>query len=198
VNAPSARLRREKKAVRVRVRALRDALPEAARERASLAISERVLALPELAGVSTALVFASFGAEVDTRPIIEGLVERGVRVVLPRVDGSDIVAATYDVGDPMIVAPFGMPEPAGGQVVALDAIDLAVTPGIAFDRSGHRVGYGGGFYDRFFASARRDLSKVAVCFAVQVVDGELPHGGFDVAVDLVVTEHEVIRAVAVR
>jgi 5-formyltetrahydrofolate cyclo-ligase len=186
-------LRREKRVVRARVRALRDVMEPEDRARASLEIAGRVLALPDLEGVSTALAFASFGAEVDTQPLIGGLDERGVRVVLPRVEGREIVAATYRPGDPMIVAPFGMPEPAGGDVVALDAIDLAVTPGLAFDRSGHRVGYGGGFYDRFFAAAPHGLRKVAVCFAVQVVEDELPHGAFDVPVDVVVTEREVIR-----
>jgi 5-formyltetrahydrofolate cyclo-ligase len=164
VSVPSSdRLKREKKAIRTRVRAVRDTLSTEEREHASAAIAERVLALPELDGVGTAMVFASFGTEVDTRPIVEGLDARGVRIAMPRVEGLDIAE-----------------------------IEAVITPGLAFDRAGHRIGYGGGFYDRFFTSAR-ELRKIAVGFSVQVLDEELPHGAFDVAVDVVVTEREVLR-----
>ncbi len=188
----SHELKRLKRAVRTRVRALRDALEAAERALASRSIADAVLDLPEVGAVSTAMVFASFGSEVDTMPIVERLLERGVRVALPRVEGGDLVPVAYRTGDPLVEAAFGMPEPAGGVRIAPVEIDLAVTPGLAFDRTGHRVGYGGGFYDRFFASGRPDLVKVAVCFAVQLVD-EVPHGGQDVPVDVVVTEREVLR-----
>jgi 5-formyltetrahydrofolate cyclo-ligase len=191
--AGSDRLKREKRAVRARVRALRDALDAGERERASSAIAAAVLGLPELEGVSAVMVFASFGTEVDTRPIVDGLHERAVRVVMPRVEGHDIAAVAYRPGDRMVTAAFGMPEPAGDEIVDAREIDAAVTPGLAFDRAGHRIGYGGGFYDRFFARARADLRKVAVCFSAQVLSEELPHGAFDVPVDVVVTEREVLR-----
>jgi 5-formyltetrahydrofolate cyclo-ligase len=193
VSVPSSdRLKREKKAIRTRVRAVRDTLSTEEREHASAAIAERVLALPELDGVGTAMVFASFGTEVDTRPIVEGLDARGVRIAMPRVEGLDIAAVVFRPGDPMTTAAFGMPEPAGDDVVDPAEIEAVITPGLAFDRAGHRIGYGGGFYDRFFTSAR-ELRKIAVGFSVQVLDEELPHGAFDVAVDVVVTEREVLR-----
>jgi 5-formyltetrahydrofolate cyclo-ligase len=194
VSLPSSdRLKRDKKTIRARVRAVRDALSNDERERASAAIAERVLSLPELDGVGTAMVFASFGTEVDTRPIVEGLDRRGVRIAMPRVEGLDIVTVVFRPGDPMTTAAFGMPEPAGGDVVDPAEIELVITPGLAFDRAGHRIGYGGGFYDRFFTSAREDVRRIAVGFSVQVLDEGLPHGAFDVPVDVIVTEREVLR-----
>jgi 5-formyltetrahydrofolate cyclo-ligase len=188
----SDRLKREKRSLRARVRALRDALPERDRRRASQTIARSVLSLPETASASCVLVFASFGAEVDTTPIVLGLVERGVRVALPRVEGPDLVPIRFRPGDALVEASFGMPEPAGDDVVALDDVDAIVTPGLAFDRLGFRVGYGGGFYDRLFGAAPPGRPRIGVCFAVQLVDG-IPRGAFDEPVDVVVTEAEIIR-----
>jgi 5-formyltetrahydrofolate cyclo-ligase len=193
MSAPtSERLRRAKRRLRARIRALRDEIPAEERERATRAIGDAVLALAEVRAAATAMVFASFGTEVGTGPIVEGLIDRGVRVALPRVEGRGLVPIEYRPGDAMVVSAFGMPEPTGSSVVDVREIDLAITPGLAFDRHGHRVGYAGGFYDRFFAAARPDLVRVGVCFAVQLVD-DVPHGPFDEPVDVVVTEREVVR-----
>jgi 5-formyltetrahydrofolate cyclo-ligase len=83
-------------------------------------------------------------------------------------------------------------EPSGGEVVAPDGVDVVVVPGVAFDRAGRRVGYGGGFYDRFLPRTRPGALAVAVAFALQVVDA-VPHGGGDRGVQVIVTEDEVIR-----
>ena len=72
-------------------------------------------------------------------------------------------------------------------------MDVIVTPAVAFDRRGRRVGYGGGYYDRFFLRARSDAFRVGAAFGVQLVDGDLPAGHFDLRVHAVVTESEVVR-----
>jgi 5-formyltetrahydrofolate cyclo-ligase len=64
---------------------------------------------------------------------------------------------------------------------------------VAFDRSGRRVGYGGGFYDRFFPRTRPDAFRAGIGFGAQIVDGELPGGDFDQRLDAVVTESETVR-----
>jgi 5-formyltetrahydrofolate cyclo-ligase len=186
------RLKRDKRALRARVRAERAALAPDVREHASFAIADTVLTLPEVVAASTAMVFASFGTEVDTAPIITGLAERGTRIALPRVEDRDLAAVVFRPGDALVIAAFGMPEPSAGEIVAPRELDVAITPGLAFDRAGYRVGYGGGFYDRFFAAAREDLVKVGVCFWAQLVQ-TVPHGAFDVPVDVVVTERGIAR-----
>jgi 5-formyltetrahydrofolate cyclo-ligase len=72
-------------------------------------------------------------------------------------------------------------------------LDVVVMPGVVFDRGGGRIGYGGGYYDRFLRRARRDALRSAIGFGVQLVDGPIPAGPFDLPVDMVVTESEIVR-----
>jgi 5-formyltetrahydrofolate cyclo-ligase len=180
-------LKRRKRALRREVRARRDALPPEERERLGQAVARNLLALPQVRRASTVMAFSSFGSEVDTGPIIEQLARDRRRVVLPRVEGRTIVPVGYRSGDPVKPLSFGAVEPAGGDPVRPEEIDVVVVPGLAFDRRGHRVGYGGGFYDRFLGRLRPDALTVGICFSFQVVD-EVPHGRGDRPVDLVVTE----------
>jgi 5-formyltetrahydrofolate cyclo-ligase len=189
---PPDDLRRRKRELRARVRALRDALPPEDRARRSRSVADRLLGLPELEGGGTVALFSTFGSEIETDVILERLVARGWRVALPRVEHGEIVAIRYRPGDPVRTANFGASEPLGDETVAPAAIDVVVTPGLAFDRGGYRVGYGGGFYDRFLRRTRADTFKVAVCFALQVVS-EVPRAGGDMPVDAIVTEEVTIR-----
>lgn len=188
----SDRLKREKRSIRTALRTLRDALSEEDRAARSRSIARALLALPELDGAGTVMVFSSFGTEVVTLPIVDALVASGRRVALPRIEQADIVAVSYRTGEEMRPAAFGMDEPLGGDLIAPGDLDVIVTPGLAFDRHGYRIGYGGGYYDRLFTKTRPDAVKVGICFAAQLV-GPLPHGGHDVPVDLIVTDAGVVR-----
>ncbi len=189
-------LKRAKRDVRRAVLAARDALGEAERVARSTAIHRRFLALREVGDVGVVMGFWSFGSEVSTPPLLETLHARGVRVCLPRIDGGgDLEAVAYEPGDPMTETSFGAREPADGTILAPDVLDLVVTPGVAFDRSGHRIGYGGGFYDRFLRRTRRGVPRIAIAFDLQVLSHELPVGSFDLGVDAIVTETEAIRCV---
>jgi 5-formyltetrahydrofolate cyclo-ligase len=189
----SAELKRAKRAVRLRVLAARDAMSSAERERASARIVDHVLSLPEIGRASTVMVFWSFGSEPDTAPLVEALDARGVRVALPRIVDGDVVPRAYAPGDAVTEAPFGAWEPSAGEELHPSAIDVVVTPGVAFDRSGRRVGYGGGFYDRFFRRTGPDTIRIGIGFDLQLVDEDLPSGHFDLGLDGIVTESGVVR-----
>jgi 5-formyltetrahydrofolate cyclo-ligase len=191
-DVPSHRLKRAKRALRRSVIERRDRMPAAERRDLSRRIADRLLALAEVKNAGTVMAFWSFGSEVDTAPLIERLHAAGARVVLPRVEGDEIVAVAFAPGDPATRTPFGAFEPSGTDVVDPWDVDVVVTPGVAFDRRGRRVGYGGGFYDRFLPRTRPGAPPIAVAFALQVVD-EVPGGRADRPVDVVVTEDEVIR-----
>ncbi len=185
-------LRAAKRALRARARALRDALAPEERERAGAAVAARLLALPELSPARTVLVFSSFGSEVPTGPIVQGLAGEGRRVALPRVEGRAMEARTFRPGDPLRRAPFGALEPVDGEVLTPEELDAVVVPGLAFDRRGYRVGYGGGHFDRLLGATRPEALRVGICFAAQLVD-EVPAGPGDVPVDVIVTEAEVLH-----
>ena len=170
----------------------RDALLDEDRRARSATITERVLALPELGSSKTVMPFWSFGSEVDTSGLIEALQAAGKRVVLPRVDGREVAAIVYVPGDPTAATSFGAMEPTSAEIVPPTEIDVVIAPGVAFDRNGGRVGYGGGFYDRFLRTIRADTPVIGLAFAVQLVD-EVPRGEHDRLVDVVVTEEELIR-----
>jgi 5-formyltetrahydrofolate cyclo-ligase len=189
----SGDLKRAKRAIRNEVRAARDAMTPRERERASLAIVDRVAALDEVERAGTAMMFWSFGSEVDTTPLIDALHARGIQVALPRIVRGDLEARAYAPGDPVTETAFGAWEPSDGAILDPSAIDIVVTPAVAFDRSGRRVGYGGGFYDRFFLLTRPDAMRVGVGFDLQLIDGNLPSGRFDLGLDALVTEVEVLR-----
>ncbi len=184
--------RERKRALRASVRAERDALPSEDRARASEEIVRALLSLPQVVNARSVMAFSSFGSEVDTSSLLEHLSSDDVRVILPRVEGSAIAAVAYDPGDPVRRAAFGGLEPSDGEIVPPEEIDVVIVPGLAFDRSGHRVGYGGGFYDRFVLSLRPDAVTIGVAFSQQIVDA-VPHGSKDRPVDLIVTEHEIIH-----
>jgi 5-formyltetrahydrofolate cyclo-ligase len=194
----SGQLKRAKRRLRRQVLAARDALPPQDREAAGERVATRLLSLPEVEDAGTVMLFWTFGSEVPTAPMIEVLHGRGVAVALPRIEDGELIPIRYVPGDPTTVTSFGAREPVGGEAIARSTIDVVVVPGVAFDRRGRRVGYGGGYYDRFLVGLRRGREAgppftVSPAFALQVLDEDLPGGPFDLPVDAVVTEAETIR-----
>ncbi len=189
---PGHRLKRAKRALRHAVLAERDAVPQDDRSALSQAITDRFLGLPETTGAETVLAFWSFGSEVDTGPLIASLRSLGKTVALPRIEGNEVAPVVAAPETPMSEASFGAMEPAEGRALDVDELDLVVVPGVAFDRSCGRVGYGGGYYDRLLGKRRDGVAAIAIAFALQIVD-RVPSGAIDRPVDGVVTESEVIR-----
>lgn len=188
---PAHRLKQAKRALRRAVLAERDAVPEDDRSARSRAIADRFFGLPETAAAETVLAFWSFGSEVDTGPLIARLRSQGKTVALPRIEGNEVAPVVAAPETPMREASFGAMEPEGP---ALDVaeLDLVVVPGVAFDRSCGRLGYGGGYYDRLLEKRRDGVAAIAIGFALQIVD-RVPIGAIDRRTDGVVTETDVIR-----
>ncbi len=189
----SAELKRAKRRVRRDILATREAIPAARRAGMAVKVAERFLELPEVRSASTVMAFCSFGSEVSTEPLIRGLLGRGAVVTLPRIVDHDLEVRAWRPGEPVTETSFGALEPAGGRHVDPQELDVVATPAVAFDRQGRRVGYGGGFYDRFFRLIRPGAFRVGIGFGVQLVEDELPGGAFDLRVDVVVTESETLR-----
>lgn len=182
----SHELKRAKRDVRREVLARRDALDAATIEAAGEAVATRLLATEAIVPGAVVLVYWSFGSELPTAPLRRRLREAGATVALPRIDDHRLRTIVFEEGDPMTGTSFGAMEPAGGDEVAPGDLALIATPAVAFDLAGRRIGYGGGFYDRLFPLAGR-ARRVGVAHDVQVVEGPLPAGHFDLRVHAICT-----------
>ncbi|MCM1438171.1 MAG: 5-formyltetrahydrofolate cyclo-ligase [Roseburia sp.] len=159
-----------------------------AREVADGAIADAVL--NTLGGLNSFFVYYSFGTEADTHAIISCLIAAGKEVYLPRVEGNEIVPVRYLGGETNLVKNrYGIPEPQGqafnGQ------IDVCITPLLCVNSRGYRLGYGGGYYDRYFARTPQIL-KAGIGYFLQLTD-EFCEDVFDKPLDLFVSERGIIN-----
>ena len=187
----SGALKRAKRQLRRSVLEERDALPSEVRTEWGERIADRFVDLPEARDARTVMLFSSFGSEVPTGPLIERLREREVTIALPRIEDGDLVPVAFVPGDPVRPTSFGAVEPIAPNGLDPGSLDVVGVPAVAFDRTGRRIGYGGGYYDRFL----RELGafRVGIAFSLQVLEGGLPTGSFDLPVHAIVTEEETIR-----
>lgn len=150
------------------------------------------LALPELDRAKTALLFYGTGREPDTRGLIQTLLARGKTVALPKcLPGRQMEARI--VGGPEDLAPgaYGIPELVERcPVLMRDEIDLILVPNLCCDRLGYRLGHGAGYYDRYLAGYSG--CTVALC-PESWLQERLPTDGFDLPVELVLTQNGVRR-----
>lgn len=180
----------DRSALRRGARRVRDAIPSADRARLSAQVCARARRLLEAAGTATAMVYVSFRSEVETAGLIAEL-RRSHRVAAPRVTAAGCMDALLLDDRPLVRSRLGIMEPtAAAAMVEPASIDAVLVPGLAFDPDGHRLGYGGGCYDRFVARCARAL-RIGLAFEAQIVDSVRPHAG-DQPLDHVVTERRVI------
>jgi len=180
-----------KGSLRERMRKLRDAVPAGWHRQWSDAIAGRVLAQPGYVKAGTVMAYVAFRCEADTREIMRVAWAVGKRVVLPRCNPEEKSLELYVVEDTGHLAPgaYGIMEPVPGrcQRVHADEVELVCVPGVAFTREGGRLGYGGGYYDRFLASLHAGVISVGLAFELQLVTA-IPLGRCDHRVTLVATE----------
>lgn len=134
-----------------------------------------------LAGESF-FVYYSVGSETDTHGIIADLLQADKLVCLPRMEGADMVAARYE-GEALKRGMYGIPAPQSGEDTPCA---VALVPLLAVDERGNRLGYGGGYYDKYFA-CHAHMLRVGLCFEGQVVN-ELPCDGHDMPLHAIITE----------
>lgn len=159
-------------------------------EEQSAKIAEKFCSLPEVKNAKNILLYYPHKNEVDTKPLIEKLLKKSdISVFLPKVSGKDILPVQVKDLSSLKSGYAGIKEPEGSSTDPKE-LDVVVVPAIAFDKRGHRLGYGKGYYDRFLK--RTDALKVGFAFDFQVVD-ELPVEEHDIPVDLIITPTRVIK-----
>ena len=173
-----------KKEMRAQIRAKKRAMTESQIVSASARLGEQFRACDLYKNAKTIYGYLPYNQEVRTVPMLEQAIRDGKRVAVPKCYGEEM-RFLYITDFVTEVAPgyANIPEPIADEPVAQDKTALVLMPGLAFDPQGHRIGYGGGFYDRFLA-AEPDHPTLALCYGFQMVE-HLQTEEFDIPVDRV-------------
>jgi 5-formyltetrahydrofolate cyclo-ligase len=155
-------------------------------------VQDRFLARFKFQHAQNIGTYSAIRHEVATDTLFAVAQLLGTRVYYPRVSGCDLSFHHVGAIAHLVPGAFGVCEPqAEAQVASIEAFDLLVVPGVAFDLSGHRLGYGKGFYDRYLADRPASLTTVGLCFEFQLFES-LPVEKHDQSLDYIVTENRVI------
>jgi 5-formyltetrahydrofolate cyclo-ligase len=180
-----------KSEIRKQVLARRDALSAAARKSCSTLITKRLLVLDAYRSASCVMAYVTFGSEFETGDFIADLLAHGKKLVLPRVERGSRVLTLHEVQDPRLqleAGVWGIRQPrADCPVAAASQVDFVLVPGVAFTERCERLGYGGGFYDRFIGGLASRPALIAAAYSLQLVPA-LPLSKSDQRVERVVTE----------
>lgn len=176
----------DKKALRREIGAKKSALSASEIECRSAILADKLFETPQYRDCDALYAYLSFNQEVRTNPIIERAWADGKRVAVPKVIGRDMVFIWLTSYDQLGPGYYGITEPLENGPVADDRRALVLMPGLAFDPYGHRVGYGGGFYDRFL-EAEPEHPLVALCYDFQMFP-RLEVESHDIPVDVVITD----------
>lgn len=189
----SRKLRRE-------ILAQRDKLALAEQENYSERIMERVLELKQFQSAAVVCVYVDFRSEVKTRPLIDHILKSGKKVVLPvtLVQEKDLLTVSITDPDKELAPGYcTIPEPIAAirkkQAVSPESLDIIFLPGSVFDEQGGRMGYGGGYYDRFVSKKAPQAFRVGLCYELQMIK-QAPLQAHDEAMDCIVTEERTLPA----
>lgn len=154
-------------------------------------IENKLFSLEQYIKSKTVMFFVSFNNEINTHDMIKSALKNKT-VIIPKVAHHEIEPSVIiDFGNLLPSEKFGILEPIEIMKIAYKNIDLVLIPGIVFDKEGHRIGYGFGYYDRFLRKVPKAI-KIGLSFEFQVID-KIPREMHDVHVDLIVTEERVIE-----
>ena len=181
-----------KAALRTAALALRDALPAAERQAAAEAIATRGLPVEVTQGAIVS-GFMPMKTEINPLPLLRKLAAAGAQLALPAIAGrgKPLIMRAWQVGGPLKAGQWGIREPMAD--AAKVAPDILIVPLACFDRAGHRIGYGAGYYDMTINAlrAKKKVVAIGIAFAAQEIP-RVPATERDERLDLVLTEREVI------
>lgn len=189
-------IHKKKKELRKMVQELRDNLPIEERDRMSARIADNLWSLPEFISAQNVLFFVSFRSEVNTVPMIQRAIEDGKTVCLPCTEKATrgmVASQVLDMQEDLVMGNYDILEPRAECLRPLppEDVDLILMPGVAFDPAGGRLGYGGGYYDRFLERCVPRCHLVALAFELQLVD-HVPCADHDARIHKIVTERRVM------
>ncbi len=173
----------DKQSLRRHIRQLKRAMTEEQIVSASLALGEKFAASELYRQAKTIYGYLPYNQEVRTVPMLQRALDEGKRVAVPKCYGDEMRFIYLDDLSQVESGYCNIPEPIADGPVADDPTALVLMPGLAFTERGDRMGYGGGFYDKFLA-AESDHPTLALCYAFQMVE-QIPTEEYDIPVDCV-------------
>ena len=177
----------EKSEIRRRVKESRLALNKARKTMWDEAICQKVLSMPEIRQAFCVYCYISFYNEAGTGKLIKSLLEMGKYVAVPKVAGKHLDFYAIRGKKDLEEGVMGIMEPKSSCLKIYDGDAPVIVPGIAFDLEGHRVGYGGGYYDRFFES-EPGHPRFGIAYDFQIFEkNQIPAEPHDKGMDLVIT-----------
>ncbi|MCX8044345.1 MAG: 5-formyltetrahydrofolate cyclo-ligase [Desulfobacterota bacterium] len=183
-----------KQKLRAEILNRRNALSVLERQHKSAAIISRLCGISQIADAHTLFIYVSYKSEVATHAAIERFLAEGKTIAVPHTDRERcrIIPVRINSLSELVPGPRGILQPPADPscIVPAHLIDAVITPGIAFTLSGIRLGYGGGLYDRFFR--KHQLPSFALAFELQIIDALPFVPGYDMRVDVIVTEDRLI------
>ncbi|MCH8977423.1 MAG: 5-formyltetrahydrofolate cyclo-ligase [Proteobacteria bacterium] len=172
------------------LKSTRASIPEATRMDAANSITEQILRLDEIRDARTIFIYISYASEVHTHALIKALLAAGKTLAVPKIVKSDYMQAeTFSSWEDLVPGELGILTPTDS-TPCNGPFDVAITPGLGFTLSGQRMGFGRGYYDKWFAQ-NKVRHKIALAFEVQLIN-EMPVEDTDVPMEKIVTEKRVI------
>ncbi len=162
------------------------------RQEKSERIRARLFKAPWYRDAASLFTFMNFRSEVETLPIVMNALEAGKRVLLPRIDKKkrEMQAVVIEGPGSLVINAMGIREPAPGLPPYEGSVDLLLAPGLAFDLQGYRLGYGGGYYDRYLSS-HPPRHAAGLAFETQIIE-TLPRDEHDQRLDYLISEKRLI------
>lgn len=152
-------------------------------------VVEKLLSLPQIKKAKSVLLYYPHKNEINTLPLINAFLKQGKTVLLPKVEGLNIIPVIFKDLSQLKEGYAGIKEPEG-KAISPEEIDIVIVPGVAFDKKGHRLGYGKGYYDRFLS--KTNALKIGLAYDFQIVEN-LPAEEHDVPLDLIITPTQIIQ-----
>lgn len=177
----------DKQQIRAMIRSKKRAVTPEQIQKASRALTALFLHTPQYRNARSIYGYLPFNQEVDTRALLSQALKDGKRVALPKTYGDEMRFVWVTDLHAVQKAPLGCPEPVADSPVADDPDALVLLPGLAFDLQGGRMGYGGGFYDRFLAGESHPT--VALCYGFQLLP-QIPLEEHDLRVTCIISTDE--------
>ncbi|MDO5017910.1 MAG: 5-formyltetrahydrofolate cyclo-ligase [Lagierella massiliensis] len=187
----------DKKTIRKEIITKRDEIPFDEKNEKDEIIVKKFFDLDLIEKHENIFCYVSFGSEIFTGSILAEILNQNKNLYVPYID-KEInrmrLCQIKDLNEDLERGHYGILEPKKNlrKPINNDIIDLVISPGVAFTKDKNRIGYGGGYYDRFYSSLNSNPLKVVLAYELQILPS-LPVEPFDIPVDMIITEKQIIR-----